>query len=287
MKTPLRLFAVALLAITFALTSARAAAAGPQLGIQSWTCRKMSFDEVVEFATKHQIKNLQLISKHIDPKGTKEETLRKKAILDARGLTCYTFGVNGTSLDKEDNRKSFEFAKLMGIKIIIVEPKNMAEWDNLEQLVKEYDIKLAIHNHGTGSVYGDPATVQKILAVRDARIGVCLDVGWVTAAGFDVAKVFREYNGRVFDMHLKDKRLEPAAPGAMVTDKQGQKKPAGPTILDVEIGTGQANYQGLFAEIKKAKWSGVMAIETDNDEFAKDPNRLVAGGVAFFKANTR
>ena len=287
MKTPLRLFAVALLAITFALTSARAAAAGPQLGIQSWTCRNMSFDEVVEFATKHQIKNLQLISKHIDPKGTKEETLRKKAILDARGLTCYTFGVNGTSLDKEDNRKSFEFAKLMGIKIIIVEPKNMAEWDNLEQLVKEYDIKLAIHNHGTGSVYGDPATVQKILAVRDARIGVCLDVGWVTAAGFDVAKVFGEYNGRVFDMHLKDKRLEPAAPGAMVTDKQGQKKPAGPTILDVEIGTGQANYQGLFAEIKKAKWSGVMAIETDNGEFAKDPNRLVAGGVAFFKANTR
>jgi len=287
MKTPLRLFAVALLAITVALTSARAAAAGPQLGIQSWTCRNMSFDEVVEFATKHQIKNLQLISKHIDPKGTKEETLRKKAILDARGLTCYTFGVNGTSLDKEDNRKSFEFAKLMGIKIIIVEPKNMAEWDNLEQLVKEYDIKLAIHNHGTGSVYGDPATVQKILAVRDARIGVCLDVGWVTAAGFDVAKVFREYNGRVFDMHLKDKRLEPAAPGAMVTDKQGQKKPAGPTILDVEIGTGQANYQGLFAEIKKAKWSGVMAIETDNGEFAKEPNRLVAGGVAFFKANTR
>ena len=287
MKTPLRLFAVALLAITFALTSARAAAAGPQLGIQSWTCRNMSFDEVVEFATKHQIKNLQLISKHIDPKGTKEETLRKKAILDARGLTCYTFGVNGTSLVKEDNRKLFEFAKLMGIKIIIVEPKNMAEWDNLEQLVKEYDIKLAIHNHGTGSVYGDPATVQKILAVRDARIGVCLDVGWVTAAGFDVAKVFREYNGRVFDMHLKDKRLEPAAPGAMVTDKQGQKKPAGPTILDVEIGTGQANYQGLFAEIKKAKWSGVMAIETDNGEFAKEPNRLVAGGVAFFKANTR
>ena len=287
MKTPLRLFAVALLAITFALTSARAAAAGPQLGIQSWTCRNMSIDEVVEFATKHQIKNLQLISKHIDPKGTKEETLRKKAILDARGLTCYTFGVNGTSLVKEDNRKLFEFAKLMGIKIIIVEPKNMAEWDNLEQLVKEYDIKLAIHNHGTGSVYGDPATVQKILAVRDARIGVCLDVGWVTAAGFDVAKVFREYNGRVFDMHLKDKRLEPAAPGAMVTDKQGQKKPAGPTILDVEIGTGQANYQGLFAEIKKAKWSGVMAIETDNGEFAKDPNKLVAGGVAFFKANTR
>ena len=287
MKTPLRLFSVALLAISLALTFGRAAEAGPQVGIQSWTCRNMTFEEVVEFASKHQIKNLQLISKHIDPRGTKEETLRKKAILDARGLTCYTFGVNGTTMDKEENRKSFEFAKLMGIKVIIVEPKNLAEWDNLEQLVKEYDIKLAIHNHGTGSVYGDPATVKKVLAARDPRIGVCLDVGWVTAAGFDAAKIFREYNGRVFDMHLKDKRVEPAAPGAMVTDKKGEKKPAGPTILDVEIGTGQANYKGLFAEIKKAKWAGVMAIETDNGEFAKDPNKLVAGGVAFFKASVK
>ena len=288
MKTPFRLLMAAVLALAFSLGSVRAAAAsGPQLGIQTWTCRNMTFDEVVAFATKHGIKNLQMISKHIDPKGPKEETLRKKAVLDQAGLVCYTLGVNGTSIDKEENRKLFEFAKLMGIKTIIVEPKKMEEWDNLEQLVKEYDIKLAIHNHGTGSVYGDPATVKQILAARDARIGVCLDVGWVTAAGFDAAKVFREYNGRVFDMHLKDKRVEPAVPGAMVTDKKGEKKPAGPTILDVEIGTGQANYKELFAEIKKAKWSGVMAIETDNAGFAQDPNKLVAGAVTFFKANAK
>ena len=205
----------------------------------------------MEFATKHRIKYVQMIAKHIDPKGTKEETLRKKAILDQRGLVCYTFGVNGTSTNKDENRKLFEFAKLMGIAVIIVEPKNLAEWDNLEELVKEYDIKLAIHNHGTGSMYGDPETVKKVLAARDPRIGVCLDIGWVTAAGFDVAKIFREYNGRVFDMHLKDKRSVPAAAGAMVKDKKGVEKPAGPTVLDVEIGTGQANYKDLFAEIKR------------------------------------
>ena len=247
----------------------------------------MEFDQVVAFAVTHGITQVQFISKHLDPKGTPEESLRKKAILDKAGITAYTFGVNGTSMNKEENRKLFEFAKLMGMKVIIVEPKNMDEWDNLEQLVKEYDIKLAIHNHGTGSVYGDPATVKKVLAARDPRIGVCLDIGWVTAAGFDAAKIFREYNGRVFDMHLKDKRIEPAAPGAMVDDKKGGKKPAGPTVLDVEIGTGQANYQGLFAEMKKAKWSGVMAIETDNGEFAKDPNKLVAGAAEFFKAKVK
>lgn len=286
MKTPLRFLLVAALALSFSLRSARAAeVTGPQLGIQTWTCRNMTFDDVVEFATKHHIKYLQMIGKHIDPKGPREETLRKKSILDARGLVCYTFGVNGTSLDKEDNRKLFEFAKLMGISLIVVEPKNLAEWDNLEALVKEYDIKLAIHNHGTGTVYGDPATVKKVLAARDPRIGVCLDIGWITAAGFDAAKVFREYDGRVFDMHLKDKRVEPPAP--LAAGEKADKNSGKPVVLDVEIGTGQANYKDLFAEIKKAKWSGVLAIETDNGTFAQDPNKLVSGAAEFFKAKVK
>lgn len=229
----------------------------------------MDFDQVVAFAQKHGITQLQLISKHIDPKGPKEETLRKKAILESKGLKAYTFGVNGTSTNKEENRKLFEFAKLMGIKLIIVEPKNMAEWDNLEELVKEYDIKLAIHNHGTGTAYGDPATVKKVLAERDRRIGVCLDIGWVTAAGFDAAAVFRDYGDRVYDMHFKDKVVETAA--------DGKKTP-----VDTEIGKGKANYAGLFAEIRKSKWSGVLAIETDSKAFAEDPNRLVSEAKTFF-----
>jgi sugar phosphate isomerase/epimerase len=271
MKTFNRILLFAGLMMCAVAPAAHADAGGPQLGLQSWTCRNMSFDEVVAFAGVHHVKYLQLIAKHIDPKGPAEESLRKKAIMDQHGLVCYTFGVNGTSMDKEDNRKLFEFAKLMGIRMIVVEPKAMAEWDNLEELVKEYDIKLAIHNHGKGTVYGDPATVKAVLAARDPRIGVCLDIGWITAAGFDAAKVFREYNGRVFDMHLKDKRVDTSG--------------GTPVVLDVEIGSGQANYKGLFAEIEKSKWSGIMAIETDNAGFAADPSKLVREAETFFKAN--
>ena len=78
--------------------------------------------------------------------------------------------------------------------------------------MKEYDIKLAIHNHGITSVYGDPATVKALLAqARPAPVGVCIDIGHVSGAGFDVAKVFRDYNGRVYDLHLKDKKVETRA----------------------------------------------------------------------------
>ena len=265
--------------VAASLSSAGAAASkpadsGPKLGLQTWTCRNMDFDQVVAFAVKHGITQLQLISKHMDPKAPAEETMRKKAILDKNGLTAYTFGVNGTSMDKEANRKLFEFAKLIGAKIIVVEPRNLAEWDNLEELVKEYDLKLAIHNHGTGSVYGDPATVKGILAKRDKRIGVCLDVGWVTAAGFDAAEVFRGYGDRVYDIHFKDKTTE--------TDAKGKAAP-----VDTELGKGKANYAGLFAEIKKSKWSGVMAVETDHKGFAEDPNRLVSEAKKFFAASVK
>lgn len=246
-------------------------AGGPKLGIQSWTCRYMKFEEVVDFAAQHGIKYVEFIADQIQPNAPKEESLRKKALLDAKGVMAYSFGVVRPGLDKEENRKLFEFAKLMGMKVIAVEPQDQKAWDNVEELVKEYDIKVAIHNHDIQTVYGNPETVKKILATRDKRIGVCLDVGWVTAAGFDAVEVFKGYNGRVYDMHFKDKVVEKSADGKKV-------------VLDVEIGKGKANYDGLFAELKKSRWSGVLAIETDNGGFQKDPNQMVAGAKQVFDA---
>lgn len=246
----------------------------PKVGLQSWTCRNMKFDEVVAFAEKHGLKHLQAIGNHINPMGSLDEAKAKKAILDAKGISFYTFGVAGTSSDKEVNRKLFVFAKAMGIKVIIVEPKNeKALWDGLEELVKEYDIKLAIHNHGKDSVYGTPEKVWSVLKDRDARIGVCMDVGHLTGAGFDAGKEFVAYKGRVHDIHLKDKKVD------LVDGKQ--------VITDVMVGTGAANYKGLLAELKKAKWPGVMAIETDNATFAKEPTEFVAGAIKFVKDNAK
>lgn len=241
---------------------------GPQLGLQTYTCRNMTFDEVMDFAVAHHFKYLELAGKHLDPSAPKEEALRRKAQLAARGLVAYSFGVAATSRDKEANRKLFEFARLMDMKVIVVEPKVMAEWDNLEELVKEYDIKLAIHNHGTGTAYGDPATVKKVLAARDHRIGVCLDIGWVSATGFDVAAVFRDYGDRVYDMHIKDK---------IVTTTNGKA-----VATDTEIGKGNANFGGLFAAMKKIGWTGVMAIEVDSPAIAANPHPFVTAARAFF-----
>ena len=268
MRNTIRSIAAALVvAATAFASSSRAADYKPTVGIQTWTLRNMNFEQVVEFAKKHHITKLQLIGNHMDPKASKEVTAKKKAVLDAAGLSVYTFGVTGTTLDKEENRKLFEFAKFMGIKVIVTEPGDYKVLDNLEELVKEYDIKIALHNHGVFSPYGNPAVVKNLIKHRDPRMGVCLDVGWIASTRLDVAKVFRDYEGRVHDIHLKDKKVNNTEKGDVATD--------------TEIGKGDVNFKGLFTELKKVNWPGVMSIETDSGAFAGAPDPFVAGAIKF------
>lgn len=244
------------------------AAPGFELGIHSWTLRQLKFEQAVAFAKEHGFRKLGL-SLQFNPLASREELLRQKALLAGNGLEGYTFGVAATSLDKEENRRLFETAKLMGMRHIVVEPQDFKIFDQLEELVREYDIRIAVHNHGIRSLYGNPAVLKNLLLHRDRRMGVCLDVGWVTAAGFDVAKVFREYEGRVFDIHLKDKKVEPGI---------GE-----PVAADTHIGQGNANLKGLFAELKRANWQGTLALETDSPVFAQNPAEFVDQAKAFFE----
>lgn len=239
----------------------------PKLGLQTWTLRNLNFEQAVEFAVQHGFKEMQL-SLQLDPLAPREVNAKKKALLESKGLHIYTFGVNKTSLNKEENRALFEFARWMNISVLIVEPQDFKIWDTLEELAKEYDIRVAVHNHGIRSLYGNPAVVKNILQHRDRRLGVCLDVGWVTAAGFDAAKVFKDYDGRVFDIHLKDKRIEKVKEGEDVS-------------IDTKIGEGQANLKGLLRALADAHWPGVMAIETDSPEFARDPGPFIDGAKAY------
>lgn len=262
------------LATVSAFARMGAADLSSQLAIQTWTLRNLSFEQVVDFAKRQGIRDLQMIDKHLSPKASAEEIRARKAVLDQAGLRVYTFGVAGTSMNAGDNRQLFEFARTMGIRLIVVEPPDFRILDQLEQLVKEYDIRIAIHNHGLKSLYGNPTVVRQLIGHRDPRVGVCLDVGWVTSANFDAAQVFRDYQGRVFDIHLKDKSVKKTEKGDDVA-------------FDTHIGEGQANYRGLFKALADAGYTGRLAIETDSQEFARQPDEFVAKAKAFVAAHAK
>ena len=238
-----------------------------KIGMQTWTLRNLSFEQAVEFCAKHKIKYLQLIPNHVNPNAPREELQRKKELLEKNGLVPYTFGVAGTSLNKEENRKLFEFAKFFGMKLIVVEPNDFAILDNLEELAKEYDIKVVIHNHGIKSLYGNPLVVRNLIKNRDKRIGVCMDAGWVASTRIDVSKTFKEYDGRVYDIHLKDKRVE--------------STPNGDVAHDTFLGEGDANLAELFKVLKQSHYDGVVAIETDNN--LKDPTEHTVKALEFIQ----
>ena len=106
-----------------------------------------------------------------------------------------------------------------------------------------------------------------LLEDRDPRFGICLDAGWMTTTGNDVADVYRDYGDRVFDIHLKDKLV----PGG------GH----GHEFEDVHIGTGDANLVGLLKALNESGYDGRIAIETDQE--LEDPTEFVKGAVAFVK----
>ena len=256
-----------LLVFLFVLAHAAAASGAPRLGLQSYTCRQMSFEDVVRFAASAGITDVQFFKRHLHPDDPDEVNREKREFMRKHRVTAYS-GYFDAGLDQAQNRKVFELARLFGMKFVVIEPKELAAWDQLEVLVREFNIGAAVHNHGTGTVYGDPAIVRQVLAGRDPRIGVCLDIAWVSVAGFDAAAIFRSYGDRVFDLHLKDK---------VVVAKEGNV-----AVVDTLIGHGQVNLGGVVAAIKETGWSGVMALETDSREFAAAPETFVRSGQAFF-----
>jgi sugar phosphate isomerase/epimerase len=262
------LAAAALLAAVF---SSSLQAHELKLGMQTWTLRNLTFEQSVEFCAKHKIKYLQLIPDHIGLKGTKEEWQKKKDLIEKNGLIAYTFGVAGTSLNKEENRNLFECAKFFGMKMIVVEPPDFKILDNLEELAKEYDIKVVIHNHDLKSMYGNPNVVKNILKHRDKHIGVCMDAGWIASGRLNPSKVFKEYEGRVYDIHLKDK------------DVTGGEN--GDTWKDTFLGEGDAKLPELLATLHDADYDGVIAIETDNN--LKDPTEHTVKAIEFVKKNSK
>src|SRR5260370_31038708 len=75
----------------------------------------------------------------------------------------------------------------------------------IEKLVKQYDIRLEIHNHGPeDKIWHSPLDVLNAVKKYDPRIGCCIDIGHTVRAGTDVVKAIHEVGPRLYNMHVKD-----------------------------------------------------------------------------------
>lgn len=139
-------------------------------------------------------------------------------------------------------RKSFEFARKMGFDILVGEPAPEA-LDTVEKLCKEYNIKVAIHDHPKPSHYWNPQTVLDAIKGRGPLMGACADTGHWMRSGLDTVECLKQLEGHIFVLHFKD--LNEAK-------KSGH---------DVPWGTGVGNVKGMMAELKRQGFHGAFCVE--------------------------
>ncbi|HVW37986.1 MAG TPA: sugar phosphate isomerase/epimerase [Pirellulales bacterium] len=234
---------------------ARAAAketGGFLLGMQSYSLRNYPVDEALKHMQELGAQSVEFFGGHFSLDSTAEQIAAMKKKTSAAGIKILGHGVNPFTKNHEANRRIFEFAKKAGIRNLSADPTEDS-FDSLDKLVAEYDIRIAIHNHGPGARYDKIDDVLKAIEGHDKRIGACADLGHYIRSAEDPVKAINLFKGRLYGIHLKDF-------DAPRGDAKG-------TIL----GKGQLDVEGVFKALKKVEFPADAALAVEYEEHPDNP----------------
>ena len=177
-----------------------------RLGLASYTFRNFSRAQMIGFMKQLSVfaLNAKDVKDHL-PTAPQEEAA---ALADytAAGIKLHAAGTIYFAKDEDaDVRGKFEYFKRAGISVIVAGDPAPETLPRIEKFVKEYDIRIAIHNHGPeDKLWHSPLDVLKALKDMDPRIGCCIDVGHTVRAGTDVVQAIHEAGPRLLNIHMKD-----------------------------------------------------------------------------------
>ncbi|UCD52770.1 MAG: sugar phosphate isomerase/epimerase [Phycisphaerales bacterium] len=231
-----------------------------KLGLASYTLRKFDLDQTLAMTQRVGLKYIAFKSFHL-PLDSSPEHIRAVArkVKDA-GLELYGGGVIYMD-DEAQVRQAFEYAKAAGMETIIGVPAHEL-LPLVDRLVKQYDIKVAIHNHGPGDkVYPIPASAYKLIKDLDQRIGLCNDIGHTCRSGIDPAVSAEKYADRLHDVHIKD---------VSAAVREGHT---------VEVGRGVIDIPKFLRTLIKIDYQGIVSFEYEKDE--NDPLPGLAESVGY------
>jgi inosose dehydratase len=219
---------------------------GLRLGVASYSLRNSNLDDAIATVVALRIKNIALFRAHCNwEAATADECRAVGEKIKAAGLILTGSGVINLSTDEAKTRKAFENAKAAGLRTMVCKPE-IAALPLVDKLAKEFDQKLAIHNHGPeDQVYPTPAVIWDHIKSLDPRIGLCIDVGHTERFGHNAIESIKKYAARVHDIHLKDSI---AVPGTM-------------RDVPVEVGAGRLDIRGVLRALLDIKYDGVVSFE--------------------------
>jgi sugar phosphate isomerase/epimerase len=245
----------AILSVVCATTQAQTQSTSPadqlgwQMAIHERTFANCTLNECMDRTAALGLKYMSLSARVKLDDGTSVDTSRLtdaqiadiKKHLAAKGLTLVNAYVDFPA-NEAQCRKKFEFAKKMGIDILVGEPAPQA-LDTAAKLAKEFNIKVAIHDHPQPSHYWNPQTVLDAIKGRGPLMGACADTGHWVRSGLDPVKCLKELDGHVFALHFKD-----------LAEKS-------PKSHDVPWGSGVSDCKGMMEELQRQGFHGAFCVE--------------------------
>ncbi len=165
-------------------------AARLKLGIQLYSLRGYPVDKALQHAKELGFEQVEFFSGMLPLDASAEQIAAMKERVSELGMSISAHGVNAFGKDAAANRKTFEFAKALGIRNITADPEPES-FDSLNDLVQEFDIRIAIHNHGPRHRYNKAVDVLQAIEGRDERIGACADLGHYIRSGEQPTEVIR------------------------------------------------------------------------------------------------
>lgn len=240
----------------------RSGGASLKLGMASYTFREFSLDETLEKTKRLGLTRICFKDFHLPLESTESEIKAVAKKVKAAGFELYGCGVVYMKTEDEVNR-AFDYTKAAGMRMIISVP-NHEFLGLVNDKVKEYNIQVAIHNHGPGDkLYPTPESVFEKVENLDSRIGLCLDIGHTQRSGINPSDAALKYADRLLDVHFKD---------VSASTREG-----GP----VEVGRGVIDIPQFIKTLLKIKFSGIASLEYEKD--SKDPLPGAAESVGYVK----
>ena len=222
-----------------------------KLGVASYSLREFPLERAIEMCRALEVSYINLKDVHLSRADPPEATRAACDKIRAAGLTILGGGTISMKKDPAQLRKDFTYAKTAGFPVIVAAPEPDA-LDLVEAMAKEFDIKIAIHNHGPeDKFFPAPQDAYKAIRSRDVHLGLCMDVGHSLRAGADPVQSARDLKDRLYDVHMKDLRSK--------DDKASQ----------TEVGKGVLDVAGLFEALRDIRFDGHVGLEYEIN--AKDP----------------
>lgn len=240
------------------------------VGLATYSLKDAPVDTVIAVLRSCGIGSVSVNNAHVPIlTGTPAECfLAAKKFKDA-GITLASTGVVELGSDPTGMRRLFENARAAGVPAMACTfplAPDRAALDLAGAMAREYDIRLAIHNHGPEDpLFPTPREIWRVIRDCDVHVGFCLDVGHAYRAGANPVEAVGECGSRLYDVHFNDT----ASAIGMCNNRA------------VGLGLGKLDLPGILAALLERNYSYQVGLE--DEVSGRDPISGVANSLGYIR----